>query len=73
MPGLRDAMFDVLENLRNGEITVKDARAQLEAAKTICLTVACERTELQIFQQQIELDEKLGRLEDKRRTIEHVQ
>jgi len=73
IPGLRDAMFDVLDQLRKGEITLSKARVQLEAAKTICLTVACERTELQVLQQQIELEQKVAQLENQRRVIEYVE
>lgn len=68
--GLRDAMFDVLDLLRAGKITLSQARAQMETAKTICLTVACERQELEILQRQIELDERVS-LMSNRRVIEH--
>lgn len=70
--GLREAMFDVLDRLRNNDITLREARAQMETAKTICLTVACERTELQVLQYQIELEQKIQQIEDKR-VIEYVQ
>ena len=73
VPGLRDAMFDVLDQLRSGDITARAARVQMEAAKTICLTVACERTELHVIQQQIELDQKIQQVEDRRHLIEYVQ
>ena len=72
IPGLRDAMFDVLDQLRRGEITLSKARVQLEAAKTICLTVASERMELQVLQQQIELEQKVAQLEHKREAIEYA-
>ena len=72
VPGLRDAMFDVLDKLRSGKITQRAARVQLETAKTICLTVHTEAKELQVFQQQIELDEKVRRIEDQRGVIEHA-
>ena len=64
VPGLRDSMFDVLDQLRGGKISLRAARVQLETAKTICLTVACEYKELQVFQKQIEVEERM-------RVIEH--
>lgn len=71
VPGLRDSMFDVLDQLRNGKITHRAARVQMEAAKTICLTVHSEHRELQVIQKQIEVEDQLKRIEDQR-VIEHV-
>ena len=71
VPGLRDAMFDVLEKLRNGDISHRGARVQMEAAKTICLTVACEYRELQVLQKQIEVEHQVALLEDNSRVIDH--
>ena len=71
VPGLRDAMFDVLEALRGGKISLQAARTQLETAKTICMTVACERTELQIIQHQIELESRMAQIEDQRKVIDY--
>ena len=71
VPGLRDAIFDVLDQLRSGEITPRAARVQLETAKTICLTVACEYRELQVFQKQIEIEEHVKRLENHPAVIEY--
>ena len=72
VPGLRDSMFDVLDKLRSGEISQGAARTQMEAAKTICLTVACERTELDVLQKQIQVQHQVEQLEDQRRVIDHV-
>ena len=71
--GLRDAMFDVLDNLREGTISLRQARMQMEAAKTICLTVAYERQEIEILHRQIELSERIKVIDDKRqqKVIEH--
>ena len=71
VPGLRDAIFDVLDKLRSGDITPRAARVQLETAKTICLTVHCEYRELQVFQKQIEIDNHMKRLEDQSGVIEY--
>ena len=71
VPGLRDSMFDVLDQLRSGDISLRAARVQLETAKTICLTVACEYRELQVFQKQIEIDNHMKRLEDQSGVIEY--
>lgn len=70
--GLRDSMFDVLEQLRNKEISLSQAKAQMEAAKAVCMTVACEREELEVMQKQIELEEKLSLVQNRREAIEHV-
>ena len=72
VPGLRDAMFDVLDQLRRGEISQKVAKAQMETAKTICLTVVCERQELEVVQKQIEVQRQIEQLEDQRKVIEYV-
>ena len=68
--GLRDAMFDVLDQLRDGSISLRMARSQMEAAKTICLTVACERQELDVIQKQIEINERMNLITKK--AIDHV-
>jgi hypothetical protein len=73
VPGLRSAMFDVLDQLRGGEISHRAARSQMETAKTICLTVVCERQELEVVQKQIEVERQIAQLEDQRKVIEHVQ
>lgn len=69
--GLRDAMFDVLDKLRTGDVSHRTARLQMETAKTICLTVATEYTELKVLQKQIEVQEKIKLLEDNSRVIDH--
>lgn len=61
--GMRDAMFDVLEQLRNGEISPRQARAQMEAVKSICMTLQYERQEMMLIKEQIELDEKMRVIE----------
>lgn len=71
VPGLRDAMFDVLDQLRRGEVSLRAARAQLDAAKTICLTVACEYRELQVLQKQIEVERQVNQLEHQSDVIEY--
>ncbi len=68
--GLRDAMFDVLDQLRNGEITQSMARTQMEAAKAVCMTVVCEMRELEVVQKQIELEQQVQQLTDGR-VIQH--
>jgi hypothetical protein len=61
--GMRDAMFDVLEQLRNREISPRQARAQMEAVKSICMTLQYERQEMMLIKEQIELDEKMKIIE----------
>lgn len=61
--GLRDAMFDVLDQLREGKITARQAKMQMEAAKAVCMTIEYERRELALVREQIELDEKLKIIE----------
>ena len=71
--GLRESMFEVLDKLRAGEISVRQARAQMEAVKSVCMTLAYERQEVMLIKEQIELDERMrmieGRRENKR--LEH--
>jgi hypothetical protein len=71
VPGLREAMFDVLDQLRGGDISHRAARAQLETAKTICLTVACEYRELQVLQKQIEIEHQVARIEHNPEVIDY--
>lgn len=66
--GLRDSMFDLLDALRDGKVSLSQARMQVEVAKAICLTVVCERHELDILQRQIALDDKMTA---RSRVIEH--
>ena len=61
--GLREAMFDVLDQLRAGSITQRQAKAQIEAAKAIFLTVELERKEVQLMREQIELEQNLKIIE----------
>lgn len=61
--GLREAMFDVLDQLRSGEISHRQAKAQIETAKAIFLTVELERKEVQLMREQIELEENLKLIE----------
>ena len=61
--GMRNAMFDVLDKLRAGEISPRQARAQMEAVKSVCLTLAYERQEIQLIKEQIELDERMKLIE----------
>jgi protein tyrosine phosphatase len=72
--GLRDAMFDVLDQLRAGQITARQARAQMDAVKHVCLTLQYERQEVQLIKEQIELDEKMRLIQGQvnHRSIEHV-
>lgn len=66
--GLREAMFDLLEGLREGRVSLSQARVQVEVAKAVCLTVVCERQELEILQRQIALDDQMTR---RAKVIEH--
>jgi len=71
--GLRDAMFDVLDDLREGNISARQAKVQMEAAKAVCMTIEYERQELAVVRDQIELDERLKVIEGARnaKAIEH--
>ena len=57
--GMREAMFEVLDQLRDGDISQRQAKAQMEAVKAVCMTLAYERQEVQLIKEQIELDEKM--------------
>lgn len=71
--GMRDAMFDVLDQLRAGHISTRQARAQMEAVKSVCLTLHYERQEVQLVREQIELDERMRVIEGtcKRHQLTH--
>ena len=58
-PGLRDAMFDLLDDLRNGRATPPQARAQCETADRIMDTVRMEAMELAVMQAQLEMRRSL--------------
>lgn len=40
--GLREVLFEAMDNLRNGEIEPTEAKALASVAQTICATVALE-------------------------------
>ena len=58
-PGLRDAMFDLLDDLRNGRTTPPQARAQCETADRIMDTVRMEAMELSVMRAQLDMQRDL--------------
>lgn len=58
--GLRDALFDLLDGLREGTVKQSQARVQCEVAKQIIETVKMELTQIAVLRQNLEL-EKLAR------------
>ena len=71
IPGLREAMYDVLDKLRQGDLSLSAARVQVDTAKTICLTVVSEYKELQVLQKQIEVQNQVALLENNSKVIDH--
>lgn len=58
-PGLRNALFDLLDGLRAGTVKPSQARAQCEVAQRIMETVRMEAGEIAVLEAGLALERRL--------------
>lgn len=67
--GLREAMFELLEGLRNGTVKPREARLQCEVADRIVGTVKMELAELRAIREGIKIQAETIQLESSTRGL----